>query len=101
MFDPKILTKQLNEAVKQAVHAEAHKLQGQIAVNDAIVSILRKPVINYPGDVQTILGLGRSTVFKLVGDDKTFPPVSTVGRRQFVNTEKFMAWLSSKERKAA
>ncbi len=101
MFDPEILSKQLTEAVKQAVQAESHKLQGTIAVNDAIVSILNKPMMTYPGDIQTVLGLGRTTVFNLVNDDKTFPPISTVGRRQFVSTEKFMTWLASKERVAA
>ncbi len=102
MFDPEVLSKQLSEAVKQAVQAEAHKLQGSIAINDAIVSALRKPVLTYPGDIQLVLGLGRTTLHHLVTDPVSdFPPISTVGRRQFVNKDAFLAWLESKEKAAA
>ena len=93
MIDLQQLEDHLAAAVKQAVEAKSHKLRGGIAINELIVSTLAKPVLTFPDDVMAVLGVGRSTAFDLVKTDDTFPARSSVGRRQFVSTAAFMAWL--------
>ncbi len=101
MLNLEELNRTLTETVKSAVAAESHKLRGGIAVNEMIVSTLRKPILSFPEDVQLVLGLGRSTAFALINDDATFPARSKVGRKQFVRTDRFLAWLESKSGVAA
>lgn len=96
MLDLEKLNQQLTDAVKDAVRAEAHRLQGTVALTDAIVSVLRKPVLTYPDDVGLVLGTGRTTTFSLA-DEPGFPPRIEIGRRRFVSTQKFMDWVASRE----
>ncbi|WP_171237554.1 MULTISPECIES: hypothetical protein [unclassified Ruegeria] len=97
MIDLEALSKQLSAEVRKAVEAEAHKLQTTAGLSEMVCAILKKPMINYPSDVQVVLGVGRTTLHHIVKDDDTFPPLSEIGRRQFVNTQKFMDWVASKE----
>ncbi len=56
-----------------------------------------KPLLVFSEDVALVLGTGRTTTFAIAKNDVDFPPKITVGRRQFMKTDRFMAWLSSKE----
>lgn len=89
------LEETLTHAVKDAVRAEAHKLQGAVALNDHITSILAKPIMRFPDDVMTVLGTGRTTTFELA-KDPDFPPVPEVGRRRVIRTPAFMGYLDAK-----
>lgn len=96
MFNVEEMNAHLANAVKDAVAAEAQKLQGGMAINDLIASIWKKPIMSFPDDVGVVLKTGRTSTFAL-RDDPDFPPLIQVGNKRFVSSEKLMAFLMAKE----
>lgn len=87
------LTKQLNAAVRDAVAVEAEKLHGETEVNALIKSILDKPVLQFPDDVQTVLRCGRTTVFELA-KSPDWPRMTKRGQKQYLRTDAFLDFLA-------
>ena len=55
MIDLQALTSHLDDAISKAIDREAHRLQGTVAVNEAVCSTLKKPWMIYPDDVMIVI----------------------------------------------
>ncbi|WP_223421202.1 hypothetical protein [Tateyamaria pelophila] len=96
MIDVQALEAQMTKAVREAVATEVGKAQGLTAKTELVKTILQKPVMIFPDDIQLVLGIGRSTAFNLAKDDASFPMMSKVGARSILRTDRFMEWLEGK-----
>lgn len=71
-------------------------LEDQIADVDTRAKLLAMPLIQFPQDYATLVGVNEKTAYdhaKKAG----FPPLITVGRQKMLRTETLVAWLVSLE----